>query len=83
MITVLFILPLYLNYFDNGLISYKPSFTLTLAKFSLGNLNDADQKTYIMESACMVLAMLTLFGFYINWRSFHNETLESEEKSYA
>lgn len=83
MITVLYILPLFLNYTDDGLKSYKPSFALTLAKLTLGNLSDADQRTYIMESACVVLAMLTLFGFYMNWRSFHFETLEGEEKSLA
>ena len=70
-ITILYILPLYLNYFDDGLASYKPSFALTLAKFTIGNLHEADQKVYIMQSACMVLSMITLFGFYLHWRSFH------------
>jgi|JI7StandDraft_1071085.scaffolds.fasta_scaffold347333_1 hypothetical protein len=37
-ISVLMTLPLYLNYNGTGLSTYKPSFTLTLAKFTLGNL---------------------------------------------
>lgn len=66
------ILPLYLNYFGTGLKDYKDSFTLTLAKFTLGNLDHADQKTYILESVCDVLGMLVLFVFYFHWRAFHN-----------
>jgi hypothetical protein len=32
------VLPIYLNYNGTGLKNYKESFTLTLAKFTLGNL---------------------------------------------
>lgn len=71
-ISALLILQLYVNYQDDGLSTYKASFTLTLAKFTLGNLTFADQKTYIMESAVDVLSMVILFGFYIHWRAYHN-----------
>lgn len=71
-ISALLVLQLYVNYQDDGLSTYKASFTLTLAKFTLGNLTFADQKTYIMESAVDVLSMVILFGFYIHWRAYHN-----------
>lgn len=71
-ISALLVLQLYINYQDDGLSTYKASFTLTLAKFTLGNLTFADQKTYIMESAVDVLSMVILFGFYIHWRAYHN-----------
>lgn len=79
-ISALMILPLYLNYNGVGLSGYKPSFALTLAKFSIGNLLFADQKTYIMESACDVLGMLVLFCFYFHWRSFNSDVVDNEEK---
>jgi tellurite resistance protein TehA-like permease len=75
-------LQLYVNYTSDGLSTYKSSFALTLAKFSLGNLNNGSQKDYIMQSACDVLSMLVLFAFYLHWRSFHNELVESEEKDF-
>lgn len=82
-ISTLMVLPLYLNYSSDGLKGYKESFTLTLAKFSLGNLNNADQKIYIMESACDVLGMFILFGFYFHWRSFHNDVVTEGKKDFA
>lgn len=82
-ISVLMILPLYLNYFSDGLSGYKDSFALTLAKFSIGNLNNADQRVYIMESACDVLGMIVLFGFYFHWRSFHNNIVDTEQKDFT
>jgi hypothetical protein len=78
--SALMALPLYLNYNGDGLQGYKDSYALTLAKFTIGNLNNADQKTYIMESACDVLGMLVLFCFYFHWRNFHNNLVSDDEK---
>jgi len=47
-IMVLSILQIYINYQGDGLSEYKSSFAITLARFTIGNLKDADQKTYIM-----------------------------------
>lgn len=47
-ISALLILQIYVNYTSDGLSSYKDSFTLTLAKFTIGNLNMANNKNYII-----------------------------------
>ncbi len=36
-----------------------------------------------MESACDVLGMLVLFGFYFHWRSFHYDIVNEEEKDFS
>lgn len=82
-ISALMVLPLYLNYNGSGLYGYKDSFSLTLAKFTIGNLELENQKTYILESAADALGMLVLFGFYFHWRSFHNDVVDSEEKDFT
>lgn len=38
-ISIILMLQLYVNYTSDALSTYKPSFALTLAKFSLGNLD--------------------------------------------
>lgn len=69
-VSVICALQLVFNYDDDGLSSYKPSYSLILARFTLGNLVEADRKTYIIQSAADVFSMIVLFGFYFHWRSY-------------
>ena len=71
-ITAVLILPLYINYNGTGLDDYKDSFTLTQAKFTIGNLNNEGRRTYILMGAADFVSMLILFFFYLHWRAFHN-----------
>ena len=64
------------NYDGTGLSAYTDSFTLILAKFSLGNLTNADQLTYLTVTICDILTMFFLFGFYVHWRLFVNDQIE-------
>ena len=74
--TALVGIPLAYNYGGDGLSSYTESFTLTLAKFSIGNLSNADQITYLYLTICDILTMVALFAFYLHWRVFVNELIE-------
>ncbi len=70
LISCLVAAPMALNYSSTGLSNYADSFTLTLAKLSIGNLSDADQQKYLTITICDILSMIALFGFYIHWRIF-------------
>lgn len=59
---------------------YTESYMITLAKSSLGNIADGDTTTYLIFTVCDILSMLVLFFFYLHWRSFHAEAVESEAK---
>lgn len=81
-ISIILILQLYTNFHSNGLSTYRESFAITLAKFSIGNLNGGNATSYYIESACDVMSMIVLFGFYFHWRSFSHETVEAEERDF-
>ena len=70
------------NFSSTGLDSYTSSFTLTLAKFSLGNLSNADQTEYIIITICDILSMITLFGFYVHWRVFISDLIEESDRDH-
>lgn len=76
LISCLVAAPIAINYGSKGLQGYADSFTLTLAKFSIGNLSDADQQQYLIITICDILTMIVLFGFYVHWRSFIGDLLE-------
>ena len=82
-ISAVLILPLYINYNGTGLNDYKDSFTLTQAKFTIGNLNNEGRRTYIMLGAADFISMLILFFFYLHWRAFHNEVVEEVAKDHS
>ena len=69
-------LSMYYCYHDTGLSEYPDSFMLTLAKFSLGNLNNADQRAYLVVTICDLLNVIIFFVFYLHFRSFYNSTIE-------
>ena len=80
-ISVILIFPLLLQYNGDGLYQYtqKASFTMTIAKFSLGNLNNADQQSYLIVTISDVLSFLVMVIFYLHWRAFHQSALEQME----
>ena len=59
-------------YDGNGLVGYADSFSLTLAKFSIGNIQLANRTDYLIVTICDILSMITLFAFYVHWRIFIN-----------
>lgn len=83
LISIINILPLYTFYTGAGLSDYPDSFTLTLAKFTQGNLVLGDQVNYYTVIGCDILTMLVMFGFYIRWRSVHNEAVEQSDKDHT
>jgi hypothetical protein len=71
------ILPIVYAYFNGtALKKYTESYMITLAKTSLGNLQNGNLTSYLAFTAADILSMLTLFGFYLHWRSFHAEVIE-------
>ena len=82
-LSAIMILPLYVNYNGTGLSEYKESFSLTQAKFTIGNLTEEDRKTYILLSAADFLSMIILFFFYMHWRRFHNDIVEESDKDHS
>ena len=83
LITALVGIPLAYNYNGTGLSGYTDSFTLTLAKFTIGNLSNADQITYLYLTICDILSMIALFAFYLHWRIFVNDLIEEENKDHS
>lgn len=73
------ILPLVYSYSCNNLSTYEPSFTLTLAKFSLGNIYRADRTGYLIITCADIVSMLVFFVFYLHWRHFHADTVAMME----
>ena len=70
------------NYSGTGLSAYTASFTLTLAKFTLGNLSNADRTTYLIITIFDILTMVALFAFYVHWRLFLNSVIEESERNH-
>jgi hypothetical protein len=62
----------------DGLATYtkSSSFTMTLAKFSLGNLSEADGQTYMIVTFADALSFIVMFFFYLHWRSFHKGVID-------
>ena len=56
---------------------------MTLAKFTLGNLSNADQKTYLTITICDILTMIGLFAFYVHWRIFIAQVQEEAERDHS
>jgi len=75
--SAILIFPLVTSYKGSGLSKYtsSSSFTMTLAKFTLGNIANGDQQAYLIITISDILTMLVLFLFYIHWRSFHRSTI--------
>lgn len=71
--TVVPIIYAYIN--GTGLSSFKSSYTIELAKTSIGNIADGDLYGYLVFTVSDLLSMLVLFGFYLHWRSFHAEAV--------
>ena len=72
------------SYHGTGLSKYtsSSSFSITLAKFSLGHIENGDKQTYLIITVCDIISMLILFFFWIHWRSFHNSILEEMERDH-
>ena len=87
MITFIFIsilvgTSLVFNYSGTGLSTYTASFTLTLAKFTIGNLSNADRTTYLIITIFDILTMVALFAFYVHWRLFLSSVIEEAERNH-
>lgn len=82
--SAILIFPLVTSYKDTGLDTYNQSssFTMLLAKFTLGNINSGDQRTYLIITIADILSMLVLFIFSLHWRSFHRSVVEEAEKDH-
>jgi len=85
LMSVILMFPLVTNFQGTGLSSYSTSgsFTITLAKFTLGNLSNASFQDYLIVTISDVLSMVVLFIFYIHWRHFHRTTIEQLKCNYA
>lgn len=79
--TVVLIVPIvYVFMNGKGMSSYKSSYTIELAKTSLGNVEHGDRTMYLFFTAADLLSMIILFVFYLHWRSFHAEMVSNEVK---
>ena len=56
---------------------------MILAKFSIGNLSNADQVAYLTITICDILTMFFLFGFYVHWRMFVNDQIDEEYRDHS
>ncbi len=79
--TVVLIIPIvYIFMNGDGMSSYKSSYTIYLAKTSLGNVDNGDRTMYLFMTAADLISMIILFVFYLHWRSFHAEMVSNEVK---
>lgn len=67
--------PLYVDYTSTGLDSYANSYSIVLARFTIGNLKMADRKTYLIHSICDVIGMVIFFFFYLIWRNYQRKAV--------
>lgn len=77
------ILPVAYTYITGtGLSSFKSSYTIQLAKSSIGNIEDGNLTAYLVFTVSDLLSMIVLFGFYLHWRGFHNEAVLKEMRNH-
>jgi hypothetical protein len=78
LISVVLIFPMVLQYNGTGLETYTktPSFTMTLARFTLGNLSEGDRQSYMIVTFADVITLLIMIIFYFHWRAFHKSAIE-------
>jgi ABC-type Mn2+/Zn2+ transport system permease subunit len=83
--SVILIFPLATNFKGSGLSQYTASgsFTIMLAKFTLGNLSNASRQDYLIITVTDVLSMVVLLVFYIHWRHFHRTTIQEFNANHA
>lgn len=82
--SVVIFFPLTTNYAGSGLSEYSSeSFTTTLARFTLGNTDNGDRRTYLILTISDIVSMLIFFIFWLHWRSYHNSVLEEIEKDHT
>ena len=76
--TAFSVIPVIYAYINGtGLSAYKSSYTIELAKTSLGNLYEGEIYGYLVFTVSDMLSMIVLFGFYLHWRSFHAEAVNN------
>jgi len=85
MMSAVVILPLVESYNGTGMGTYltSPSFATTLAKFSLGHIQNGDEQSYLAITVCDIVSMLILLIFCGHWRSFHKSIVEEMEKDHS
>lgn len=49
---------------------------MTIAKFTLGNLSYAGQRSYLLVTCADVISFLIMIVFYLHWKAFHKLTIE-------
>jgi hypothetical protein len=76
--SVVVIFPLVYQYRGSGLSNYTKSkdFSMTLARFSLGNITYGDRQGYLIVTVADVITFLIMVIFYFHWRSFHKAAIE-------
>lgn len=77
--------PLINNYQGNGLAKYtaSQSYSMTLARFTIGNITNGNQMDYLIVTLADVISMIVFFAFYIHWRSFHKAVLEETSRDFT
>lgn len=53
---------------------------MTIAKFTLGNLNNAGQRSYLIVTCADAISFLIMIGFYLHWKAFHKLTIDELER---
>jgi hypothetical protein len=74
-----------LQYNGTGLATYTktPSFTMTLARFTLGNLSEGDRQSYMIVTFADVITLLIMIIFYFHWRAFHKSAIEELDRDHT
>jgi len=77
--------PLINNYQGNGLAKYaaSQSYTMTLARFTIGNISNGNLSDYLIVTISDIMSMLVLFIFYMHWRRFHQAVIDEVSKDYT
>jgi hypothetical protein len=73
-----------LSYQGDGLATYtkSSSFTMTLARFTLGNISNGDRQSYLIVTAADILSFLVMVIFYLHWKAFHKGIIDELEKDH-
>ena len=53
---------------------------MTLARFSLGNISNGNQQTYLIISIADALSVIIMIIFYLHWRAFHKAAIQELER---
>lgn len=85
LISVVLIFPMIIQYRGTGLEKYtkSASFTMTLARFTLGNLSYGDRQAYMIVTFADVISLLIMVIFYLHWRSFHKAAIEEMDRDHT